>query len=221
MKLALDFLPLLLFIGALLGFGIITATWVLVITTTLATLIDYLINKKVEKMRLFTWIAVVLFGGLTLATRDPRFVMFKTTAINFLLAIAFLVVSWWRKEPLTETLFGSQILMPRPRWWQLTYYWIGFFIVGGLINLVMTLRYIAAEGPLLAAVPNALEIMGESFECTLLDSNVLALCEAAANAEAQWGLVKSFGLMGLTLIFVVLQVIFMSKYGQANETEET
>jgi intracellular septation protein len=55
----------------------------------------------------------VVFGGLTLALRDPIFVMWKPTIVNWLFAVAFLGSQFIGEKTLVERMMSQAIDVPR------------------------------------------------------------------------------------------------------------
>ena len=99
----LEFIPIALFFiaykmsGDTISFGnlqytldgIYSATLILIIATTAQVLLSWAISKKLENRLLWTWLAVVIFGGLTVILRDKTFIQWKPTIFNWALALVF------------------------------------------------------------------------------------------------------------------------------------
>jgi intracellular septation protein len=130
-------------------------------------------TRKVEKMHLITLILLIVFGGATLLLKDPVFIKWKPTAINWLFALVFLGSHFIGEKPLVQRMMGHAVELTDARvWYKLNYAWIGFFIFSGVANLLVAFNF----------------------------------------SEDIWVDFKLFGLMGLTLIFVVGQAFFLAKY---------
>lgn len=142
MKLLLDFLPILIFFAVYKVTGdLIIATAVLVPVTIVQVAVVYLMTKKVEKMALVTLALVVVLGGLTVFLNDGWFIMWKPTVVNLLFALAFLISHFIGEKPLVERLLGHAIALPKTRWIELSYAWIVFFIVSGILNLIVAYQF--------------------------------------------------------------------------------
>lgn len=142
MKLLLDFLPILIFFAVYKVTGdLIIATAVLVPVTIVQVAVVYLMTKKVEKMALVTLALVVVLGGLTVLLNDGWFIMWKPTVVNLLFALAFLISHFIGEKPLVERLLGHAIALPKTRWIELSYAWIVFFIVSGILNLIVAYQF--------------------------------------------------------------------------------
>jgi intracellular septation protein len=174
-----DFFPLLVFFGVYRWKDIYWATGALIVAVALQTVITYVRTKKVSGMALVSLALVVVFGGLTIALRDQRFVQWKVTGVNALFAGAFFATHVWGERPLVERMLGSQLRMDRPRWYQLNLMWGAFFVFLAVLNVVL-------------------------MHTLDLDA---------------WVKFKTFGLIGLTLAFVLAQGVWLSSRAQAVEDE--
>ena len=104
MKQLLEFLPLILFFGAYrmdgeivtIGTwshtfdGIFSATAILMISSVFVWLIVSSVAKRNDRRLMWMAIAVVIFGSATLILRDQRFIQWKPTVFNWVLALVFL-----------------------------------------------------------------------------------------------------------------------------------
>ena len=155
MKQLLELLPLVLFFGAYQmdgdtltvgGWshtfdGIFSATAVLMISTALTWLVASLLEKRNDKRLMWMTLAVLLFGAATLILRDQRFIQWKPTAVNWLLAAVFLGSQFIGKRTVIERVLGNQLSLPRPIWTRLNVLWIGNFALVGALNLFVAYRF--------------------------------------------------------------------------------
>ncbi len=124
-------------------------------------------------MHLITLLLLIVFGGATLLLKDPTFIKWKPTAINWLFAAVFLGSHFIGAKPLVQRMMGHAVELTDQRiWYKLNYAWIGFFVFSGIANLIVAFSF----------------------------------------SEDIWVDFKLFGLMGLTLIFVVGQAFYLAKY---------
>lgn len=135
MKQLLDFIPLVLFLIAYYSLGIREASIVLVIATIIQIIITYALYKKVEKMQLFTAIAVLFFGGLTAYFNDIYFLKIKVTIVYFIFALILAVCQFGYKIILIKKLLGKEFKASEIAWKNLNIGWIFFLIFLGLLNL--------------------------------------------------------------------------------------
>jgi intracellular septation protein len=137
-------------------------------------------------MPLITLAILVVFGGATLALKDPVFIQWKPTAINGLFALVFLGSHLVGDKPLIQRMMGHAIEIREQRVWiQLNLAWVGFFVVAGIANMI-----VAPE----------IDPLGLRF------------------SEDTWVDFKLFGLMGMTLAFVIGQAFYLARY--MPETDE-
>ena len=155
MKQLLELLPLVLFFGAYQmdgdtltvgGWshtfdGIFSATALLMISTALTWLVASLLEKRNDKHLMWMTLAVLLFGAATLILRDQRFIQWKPTVFNWVLAAVFLGSQFIGKRTVLERVLGSQLSLPRPIWTRLNVLWIGNFALVGALNLFVAYRF--------------------------------------------------------------------------------
>jgi intracellular septation protein len=155
MKQLLELLPLVLFFGAYQmdgdtlavgGWshtfdGIFSATAVLMTSTALTWLTSSLLEKRNDKRLMWMTLAVLLFGAATLILRDQRFIQWKPTVFNWVLAAVFLGSQFIGKRTVIERVLGSHLSLPRLIWTRLNVLWIGNFALVGALNLFVAYRF--------------------------------------------------------------------------------
>lgn len=94
MKLFLDFFPIILFFVAYKLADIYVATLAAIAGSLLLVGYTWFRNRKVETMHLVSLLLIVIFGGLTWFLRDPTFVKWKPTVLNWLFAVVFIGSQW-------------------------------------------------------------------------------------------------------------------------------
>ncbi|MDH3633000.1 MAG: septation protein A [Gammaproteobacteria bacterium] len=167
--------------------AIYLATLAAIVVTLIQVVLAAIIVKKVEKMPLITLALLLFFGGATLALKDPAFIQWKPTAINWLFALVFLGSHVIGKKPLIQRMMGHAITIEEQRVWvQLNLAWIGFFVVSGIANMI-----VAPE----------IDPFGLQF------------------SEDTWVDFKLFGLMGMTIAFVIAQAFFLARYMPDSDKE--
>ena len=153
--------------------AIYLATLVAILATIIQVAITALVKKKVEKMHIVTLVLLIVFGGATLLLKDPVFIKWKPTAINWLFALVFLGSQFIGDKPLVQRMMGHALdIQDAGVWQRVNYAWILFFIFSGIANLVVAYNF----------------------------------------SEDIWVDFKLFGLMGLTLIFVIGQAIYLARF---------
>lgn len=142
MKQLLDFLPLVIFFAVYKFADIYTATGVLIATTAVQLMVTYLLYKQVEKMHLITFAMVTVFGSLTLFFHDDAFIKWKVTIVYGLFAVGLGVSQLMGKSAL-KSMLGKEMIVQDKIWAQVTWYWVSFFIICGIVNI-----YVAFSLPL-------------------------------------------------------------------------
>ena len=155
MKQIADFIPIALFFIAyqldgqsfsLAGWtyqfdGIYSATAVLMLATVLQVVLTVAFTRQLEKRLIWLLLAVLVFGGATLAFHNQLFIQWKPTIFNWVLALVFGVSQFIGDKNLMERTLGSQIHLPKPVWTRLNLLWVtNFFIVGGL-NIIVAYSF--------------------------------------------------------------------------------
>ncbi|NKN33665.1 inner membrane-spanning protein YciB [Marichromatium bheemlicum] len=213
MKLLIDFFPILLFFVAYKLAGIYVATTVAILASAAQLGWTWWRQRRVETMQLVTLGLLVVFGGMTLALRDPIFVMWKPTIVNWLFAAAFLASQLIGRRTLVERTMGHAVSVESAVWRRLNLMWIAFFLVLGLTNLFVVYvasGFFASHQALLASTGLASVDLGSCS--TLFEGELLGLCTEAQAGEEVWVNFKLFGMMGMTLVFVLFQAFYLARH---------
>ena len=141
MKFLFDLFPILLFFVAYKMYDIYVATAVAIGAAFVQTGLFWLKHRKFEKMHVITLGILIVFGGLTLILRDPVFIKWKPTVVNWLFGASFLGSQFIGERPLVERMMGHAITVPSPVWRRLNGVWVLFFLAMGLINIYVAYNY--------------------------------------------------------------------------------
>ena len=158
MKQILEFLPIVLFFGAYqmdgetltVGAwshtfdGIFSATAVLMIATIVVWLVMLALTQRNDKRLMWMMVAVVVFGTATLVLRDQRFIQWKPTVFNWVMAALFFGSQFVSEKTLLERLLGEQLVLSEVIWKRLNALWVTNFIVVGALNLYVAYQYAEA-----------------------------------------------------------------------------
>jgi len=179
-KILWDFFPIVLFFIVYKQFDIYIATATLMCASALQVLTGWIVTRQFETMHIVTLVLVLVLGSATLLLQDERFIKWKPSIVNWLFAAVFIGSHFIGERPIIQRMMSSHIEMPDNIWLRLSLSWILFFILSGIVNLIVVFNF---------------------------DTNT-------------WVNFKLFGLLGMTLVFVILQSIFLSKYIQDDEHSE-
>jgi len=155
MKQILEFLTIVLFFGAYqmdgetltVGAwshtfdGIFSATAVLMIATIAVWLIMLAITRRNDKRLMWMMVAVVVFGTATLVLRDQRFIQWKPTVFNWVMAVLFFGSQFVGKKTLLERLLSQQLVLSEVIWKRLNALWVTNFVTVGALNLYVAYQY--------------------------------------------------------------------------------
>ncbi|MES9856768.1 MAG: septation protein A [Sedimenticola sp.] len=141
MKFLTDLFPVILFFLAYHFADIYTATAVAIAAAFIQVGYGWLRYRKVEKMQLVTLALLAFFGGLTLILRDPLFIMWKPTVINWLFGVAFIGSQFIGQRTLVQRMMGHAVTLPSAIWIQLNLAWAIFFLAMGGLNLYVAFNY--------------------------------------------------------------------------------
>lgn len=137
MKIFFDLFPVVLFFIAYKMYDIYTATAVIIGAMALQVGYLWIRHRKVENTYKFGFIAVLVLGGLTLALRNPDFIKWKPSIVNWGLGLAFLVSQYIGDRPIVQRMMESALELPARLWARLNTAWVAFFVVCGVANLAV------------------------------------------------------------------------------------
>lgn len=180
MKLLFDLFPVILFFIAYKLGDIYIATGVAVAAGVVQVAWSRIRHGRVQTMHWITLGLLVVFGGMTLAFRDPTFIKWKPTVVNWLFAVAFLGSSLFMERNLLQRSMGHAIDLPKAIWTRLNLAWVAFFIAIGCANLYVAYNF----------------------------------------AEETWVNFKLFGMMGLTLLFLLAQGMYLARHMPSQQPSE-
>lgn len=142
MKFLFDFFPILFFFVAYKLYGIYVATAVIIVASVIQISWFWIKNHRLEKMHLITLGLVLVLGGATLLLRDPVFIYWKPTVVNWAFAIAFFGSQFIGKKNFLQRMLDSQITVTSPHVWRnLNFAWVAFFLAMGIINLYVAYNF--------------------------------------------------------------------------------
>lgn len=141
MQFLFDLFPVIAFFVAYKVWGIFVATAVLIVGVLAQTAVSWIRHRKVSPMLLTSAVLVLVFGGLTLWVRDPAFIKWKPSIVNWLFAAAFLVSQYLQGPTIIQRMLGENVTLGPADWRRLNLMWVGFFLVAGALNLYVAYRF--------------------------------------------------------------------------------
>jgi intracellular septation protein len=141
MQLVVDFMPVIVFFVAYKLFGMYVATAAIMVTMSVQIAVQWFTKRRVNKMLLISGILVLVFGGITIALRNPLFIQWKPTIVNWLFAVAFLGSRFVGDKTLIQRMMEQAIALPAAMWRQLNWLWVGNFSFLGAANIYVVYHY--------------------------------------------------------------------------------
>ena len=216
MKFLLDFFPIALFFIGYKTMGLYAAIYAMIGATALQMLVTRFQTGKFEKTHLITFGLLVVFGGITLAIKDPAFIMWKVSVLYVVFALALILSMWIGEKTLLQRMLGKEMELPSKVWHQLTWLWGAGFSGIALVNAYYVDIALSTRSALFSA--STLDPKVELTELECASTMVEQLCLAAQQSEESWVNFKLGGTMGLTAILIIITVIFISKYIKEDKT---
>ncbi len=143
LKFVADFGPLLIFFSVYYksGNNLIVAIPPLVISTIIAVIAIYLLEKKIPYIPLTGGIIITLFGGLTLYFDNPVFLYMKPTIINIIFAVVLIFGKKLFNKNFLEFFFKNAFKLDEIGWSKLNSRWAYFFIFLAILNEIVWRTY--------------------------------------------------------------------------------
>jgi intracellular septation protein len=141
MQLLFDVFPVVVFFVVYRFYGIYAATAAIIATMAVQIAYQWLRYRKVNRMFLVSGILVAFFGGITLVLRNPIFVQWKPTVVNWLFAAVFLGSQFIGQKTLIERIMGHAIELEPAFWRQLNLVWVIAFLGLGAANLYVVYHF--------------------------------------------------------------------------------
>ena len=133
--------PALVFIIAFFGSGkdFILATQALMAVMTGQVIYEKFSKGKVNAKLFYAWVALILLGSLTVLFRDPIFLQWKLSIINWIFAAIIIGNHLLKRPPLMKYIMGSADNafkgMTDKNWTFVSLLWGYVFLFQGTINL--------------------------------------------------------------------------------------
>jgi intracellular septation protein len=170
MTLLLDFLPIILFFGTFKFAGaqkewatnfanqhfgflvsggvvgpdeapVLLATLVVIVATLAQVAVMLARGKKVDLMLWISLALVTVLGGATVWFHNETFIKWKPSVLYWAMGLSFWISQAVFKKNLLQVLMGEQLHLPRGVWQRLSFAWIAFFTLMGLLNLYVAYSF--------------------------------------------------------------------------------
>ena len=240
MQFFIDFLPVVVFFIVYKIYGIYVAVIATAITACVTTGYTWLRFRHLESLQIASLIIICVAAALTLAFHDDTFIKWKPTIINGLFAVVF-TGSLFTRRTLAERLFAKQMDCPPSIWKKMTVSWICFFLICAASNYYVAFVYQVSSNDLTQQQQQHWQSIttDNSLYAELIDQKSLTDLDDQRRTEiisippdqrqqdyllkvhqGQWVNFKLFGLLALTLIFILGQGFFIARYIHQTENQE-
>ena len=135
---------ILFFITYVFTKNIVLATAVALVAGVIQAAFIWIKYKKLQTMQWVSLLLIVIFGGATIVIKDAHFIMWKPSILFWLLAAALLASQLLGKNALQATM-GKEITLPDAVWRKLTFAWVLFLAMMGVLNLWVAYRFTEAQ----------------------------------------------------------------------------
>ena len=177
MQLFIDYIPIVVFIAAYFFKDIYFATAVLMGVMPVILGLQWLATREVNRIYLASTGLVLVLGSATLFFRNPAFLYWKPTVLNWVIALVFLGSHWVGEKPIVQRMLEKAAALDRRQWQTLNLMWVIFFVFVGGVNIYVAYTF----------------------------------------SEAFWVKFKLFGMLGMTVVFVAIQSVWLSLAARQNE----
>lgn len=141
MQLLVDYIPIVIFIAAYFYKDIFYATGVLMIAMPVILLGQWLVNKKLNKIFAASTALVLILGGATLFFRNPTFLYWKPTVLNWAAGLVFLGSQWVGEKTIAQRMLSNAAELQDGQWKRLNQIWVVFFVFVGSVNLYVAYSF--------------------------------------------------------------------------------
>jgi intracellular septation protein len=136
LRMIVEYGPIVAFFIVYYMADLITATIAIMITTTVALALSYIVERHVPMMPLITAGIVGVFGGLTIWLQDETFIKMKPTIIQAIFGMA-LVIGLLTNQLFLKKLMGSAWQMTDKGWKIISLRFALFFFVSAALNEIV------------------------------------------------------------------------------------
>ena len=129
--------PLVLFYVSFKLYDIFVATGILMATSTLSLLIQWLKNRHLAKQDLVAWVFILVFGALTLFFHNDLFVKWKPTILFCVMTLIIIGNRALKRSPISELLLGERVALTTQQWGFVDLSFALFYGLLGFINYLV------------------------------------------------------------------------------------
>jgi intracellular septation protein len=128
-----EFGPLVLMFVVNAIYGITAGTWALIISTVVAIVAMLIVLRRLPVFPLIASTVTIVFGALTIVTKDAMWVQIKVTIFNAMFA-AFLFGGLWLNKNFFKYVFEKTFHYTKRGWDMFTWSFAWFFVATAVAN---------------------------------------------------------------------------------------
>ena len=125
--------------------GIYAATAVIMVGSVVAVAASWLMTRKVKPILLITMVLALFLGGLTLFFRDPVFLKWKFSIVEWFLGAWILASHLLGRKSFIRLAMEESLTLPEAVWSRLNLMWGGFFLFLGTLNVYVIYNFSTDE----------------------------------------------------------------------------
>lgn len=173
LKIIIDLFPVAAFFVAFkINGDMFMATSVVIASTVIQIVLMKLLKITIKPMHWISFVLIVVLGGIALAFREPLFLKWKFSVLEWSMAAAILIGQFVFNKNMLKLLMGKELSLPDEVWKKLGVLWAVFFIFLGALNIYIAYHY----------------------------------------DDVVWVNFKTYGALGLSILFMIAQGIWLSRY---------
>ncbi|CAL4042967.1 inner membrane-spanning protein YciB [Buchnera aphidicola] len=141
MKYFFNFAPTFIFFIIYQMYNIFLAIKLLILFSGFMLIIDFYIFKKIDKICLFNFVNIFIFGSCSILLHNSNYIKWKITIIYFLMFLYLFFYQKWKKKLFFENILRKKLVLPHEVWINLDFIWAIFFLFCSIINLYVALFF--------------------------------------------------------------------------------
>ncbi|QCI25484.1 septation protein A [Buchnera aphidicola (Sitobion avenae)] len=145
MKQILNILPMLIFFIFYKFYDIFIASGSLIVISGLVCILHWILYKEIDKINLFSFFVVALFGSLTIFFHDSQFIKWKITIIYIIFSLVLLISQFLTKKTMIQRFLEKDIKISHVYWRKINFFWSLFFLFCGILNIYIAFYFSEKE----------------------------------------------------------------------------
>lgn len=141
MKQILNILPMLVFFIVYKFYDIFIASGSLIFTSGLICVLYWIFYNEVDKINLFSFFIISIFGSLTIFFHNSQFIKWKITIIYIIFSLTLLISQVFTKKTIMQRFLEKDIKISNIYWNKINLFWSLFFLFCGVLNIYIAFYF--------------------------------------------------------------------------------